>query len=251
MKKILLTLIIGMFLISLVSAGADCSIPTIKQGDIIELTQTCDDNCTEVNLTKVMFPNQSISLLGQFPMTANGTNYNFTFSNTNALGTYFYSVTGISNSFPLSQSCSFKVTQTGFLLETSESLLYIIILIATFILFLGFLYPAISLPYSNKINKDGSITRINKAKYLKLLSIWFSYGFFMWFLQTLNAISVSYITLTYLSNFITNIFTYIQGFSVGITFLILIIIFVEIWKDIILSKTIKRYGKVFLDGRLK
>ncbi len=247
MKKIILILILSIFLVSLVSA--ECSLPTVKQGDIIELTQTCD-NCTEVNLTKIMSPNQSIILLGQFPMTANGTNYNFTFSNTNTLGTYFYSVTGISNSLPLSQSCSFKVTPTGFLLKTSESLLYIIILIATFLLFLGFLYPAINLPYSNKVEPDGSIRRIMKAKYFKLLAIWFAYGFLMWFLQTLNAISKSFISLDYLSNFITNIFQYSQLFSVVVTFAILTILFIEAWKDIILSETIKRYGKALVKGDL-
>ena len=158
--------------------------------------------------------------------------------------TYLNSISGFASS-------NFEVTPTGFSLETSESILYVIILIVTFILFLGFLYPAIKLPYSNRTNKDGSITKITKAKYLKLLSIWFAYGFFMWFLQTLNGISKSFITLTYLSNFITNIFIYSQWFSVGVTFLILIIMFIEIWKDIILSKTIKKYGKAFLDGRLQ
>ena len=148
-------------------------------------------------------------------------------------------------------SIGFKVTPTGQALETSESLLYVVILIITFILFLGFLYPAIKLPYSNKTNKDGSITGITRAKYLKLLSIWFAYGFFMWFLQTLNGISKSFITLTYLSNFITNIFTYSQGFSLAVTFLILIIMFVEVWKDIIISKAIKRYGKAFIDKELQ
>ena len=148
-------------------------------------------------------------------------------------------------------SVGLEVTQTGQALETSESLLYVVILIITFILFLGFLYPAIKLPYSNKTNKDGSITGITRAKYLKLLSIWFAYGFFMWFLQTLNGISKSFITLTYLSNFITNIFTYSQGFSLAVTFLILIIMFVEVWKDIIISKAIKRYGKAFIDKELQ
>ena len=148
-------------------------------------------------------------------------------------------------------SGAFEVTPTGFILETSESILYIIILISTFILFLAFLYPTITLPYSNRTEPDGSITKITKAKYLKLLSFWFAYGFLMWFLQTLNAISTNYITLTYLSNFITNIFTYSQAFSVGITFLILFIIMIEVWKDIILSKTIKKFGKAFSDGRLQ
>ena len=181
---------------------------------------------------------------GDYKITLLGTN----FSELGAYNYYIYCNNSAIGGFARE---NFEVTPTGEILETSESLLYIIILIVTFILFLGFLYPAIKLPYSNKTNKDGSITRISRAKYLKLLCVWFACGFFMWFLQALNGISSSFIKLTYLSNFITNIFTYSQGFSVGVTLLILTIVLIEVWKDIILSKTIKRFGKAFLDGRLQ
>ncbi len=252
MKKILLILFIGIFLISLASATEqEKSWGTVKKGDCIILTQTCD-NCSYVNITSIQFPNKSSYAINEETiMSKTGTKYNYTFCETEELGQYLVTGHGDLDGLDTGWTADFKVTPTGFLLETSESNLYIVILIATFILFLCFLYPAIKLPYSNKVNPDGSITRICKAKYLKLLSIWFAYGFLMWFLQTLNGISSSFITLTYLSNFITNIFTYSQWFSVGITFLILAIIFIELWKDIILSKTIKRYGKAFLDGRLK
>ena len=110
MKKIYLILIMGIFLISLVSA--ECSIPTVKQGNTIQLTQSCT-NCTQVNLTKVLFPNNTISLLGQFPMTANGSNYNFTFSNTNTLGNHIYYAEGDLNGVLFSQACSFDVTTDG------------------------------------------------------------------------------------------------------------------------------------------
>ncbi len=119
MKKILLILILGMFLISLVSAeisssSGECSIGSVKQGDIIELTQVCRGGCTVVNLTKVMFPNQSIALLGEFPMTENGSNYNFTFSNIDTLGTYTYDAEGVDpNSIVVGQTCSFEVTTDG------------------------------------------------------------------------------------------------------------------------------------------
>ncbi len=242
MKKIILALFIGIFLISLTSAF----LGTYQQGEVVSVRGNL--NATSVNVS-IYFPNSSIAIDNQ-PMTQLKEEiWNYSFSSTDTLGEYIYDYCDQNG-----ENCkenNFEVTPTGTTLETSESLLYIIILIVTFILFLGFLYPAIKLPYSNKTNKDGSITRISKAKYLKLLSVWFAYGFFMWFLQTLNGISKSFITLTYLSNFITNIFTYSQWFSVGITFLILIIIFIEVWKDIILSKTIKKYGKAFLDGRFQ
>ena len=129
-----------MFLISLVSAE-ECSLPNpIKQGDTIELTQTCR-NCTDVNLTKVVRPNQSISLLGQFEMTGNGSNYNFTFSDTNTVGTYFYTAEGDPNGILIPpQSCSFKVTPNGDELDNPQSIIIIGLIFVLILLTGSFLY---------------------------------------------------------------------------------------------------------------
>ncbi len=241
MKKILLTIMLGIVLITVVSA----SLGTFKQNDCVNIKTIL--NTTSVNISTISYPNETTLFLNQ-EMTKNALTFNYTFCGTDTIGTYIYDYFDTEGEVYVND---FEVTPTGFSLETSDSLLYIIILIATFTLFLAFLYPAIKLPYANIPQADGSITKINKTKYFKLLSIWFAYGFLMWFLQTLNAISTSFIKLTYLSNFITNIFKYSQWFSVGITFLILTILFIEFWKDVILSKTIKRYGKAFIDGRLQ
>ena len=241
MKKILLTIMLGIFLISLASA----SLPEVEQNVCIQIKTIL--NTDWVNISSLTYPNETTLFLNE-EMTKNALTFNYTFCGTDTTGNYIYDYFDAEGKVYVND---FEVTPTGFILETSDSLLYIIILIATFILFLAFLYPAIKLPYANIPQADGSITKINKTKYFKLLSIWFAYGFFMWFLQTLNGISTSFIKLTYLSNFITNIFTYSQWFSVGITMLILIILFIEVWKDIILSETIKKHGKAFLDGRLQ
>lgn len=251
MNKILLTLILGMFLISLVSAEIQ-TLGTFKPGEEINLIQICA-NCTFNNITSIIRSPNSTQIMGNVVMTRIGSVYNFTLSsgNTTELGEYIVNGIGDLDGVNTVWNYNFFVTPSGFILETSESLIYIIILIATFILFLAFLYPAITLPYSNNVNDDGSITQIVKAKYFKLLSIWFSFGFLMWFLQTLNTISVNFVELTNLTNFITNIFTYTQGLSVAVTLLILSILFIESWKDIILSNTIKKFGKAFTDGRLQ
>ncbi len=223
---------------------------TFEMGQDINFIQACS-SCSFNNITSIISPN-STTLIQDVEMNRTGNNYNYTLNSsfTNEIGKYVVTGIGDVDGVNTIWTFYFYITQTGFDLETSESILYIIILIVTFILFLAFLYPAITISYSNKTEPDGSITRINRAKYLKLLSFWFAYGFLMWFLQTLNAISTSFIKLTYLSNFITNIFSYSQGLSVGITFLILAIIMIEVWKDIFLSQTIKKHGKAFLDGRL-
>lgn len=252
MKKIFMALVLSIFLINLVSASIS-NIGTFPRNSCIELPQTCT-TCSWNNISKIFIEGVSINqtiLLQEISMIKSGITYNYTFCDTSRDGEYIVEGHGDLDGTDDSWNYKFEITQTGFTLETSESILYIIILIITLILFLGFLFLAIKLPYSNKTNDDGSITRITRAKYLKLLSIWFAYGFFMWFLQTLNGISSSFIKLTYLSNFITNIFTYSQGFSLAVTFLILIIMFIEVWKDIIISKAIKRYGKAFIDKRLQ
>ena len=249
MKKILLIIIMSIFLISIASAEIQ-TLGVFKQNTNITLIQICG-TCTFNTINSVLYPNSSIAL-SNISMTKDGTFYSFVLNNSFTLTNGDYIVNGFGDlgGTNTSWSYNFEITATGFHLETSDSLIYIVILIATFILFLSFLYPAITLPYSNRINEEGSITKIIKLKYLKLLSIWFSFGFMMWFLQTLNILSTSFIKIDYLSNFITRIFTYTQGLSVGFTFLILTIIIIAIWKDILWNEQIKKHGKAFLDGRL-
>ena len=252
MKKILLTLILGMFLISFSSAQIQTA-GTFKINEQINLTQTCA-SCTFNNITSIVQVSPtSRDIIGNFPMTRKGSVYNFSLSkgNNTHVGEFYVNGIGDLDGTNTIWNFNYFVTPTGFALETSDSILLVIILMATLILFLGFLWPSIMLPYSNKTHEDGSITKIARAKYLKLLSILFAYGFLMWFLQTLNSISVSFIKLTNLSNFITNIFTYSQAISVGVTLFITFLILLESWKDIILSNAIKKFGKAFADGRLQ
>ncbi len=116
MKKILLTLILGMFLISFVSA----IIPSIgdigegKQGDIIILTQLCD-TCTYVNLTQVIKRggDQLILLAGEFVMTKSGNNFNFSFNDTNIVGKYEYTTCGDLDGVRTCRPIKFEITPSG------------------------------------------------------------------------------------------------------------------------------------------
>lgn len=111
MKKLYL-LLLGIFFISLASA-----IPTYKQGDTIQLTAICD-NCTNVNLTQVTYPNGTIALSGDNAMTKNGQNYNYTYVIPyGTLGTYSYVTCGDLNGVITCQDTTdrqFLVTSSGF-----------------------------------------------------------------------------------------------------------------------------------------
>ena len=135
-NKILLILIMSMFLVSLVSA--ECSIETVERGTTIDLYQSCT-NCTQVNLTTIIDPNNQAVLLGQFEMSANGSNYNYTFSDTNTLGTYVYYSEGDLNGIKFSQPCSFEVTPSGNSGNANMVFFILIIFLLYGITLLGFL----------------------------------------------------------------------------------------------------------------
>ena len=153
MKNILSYIIMGIFLISLVSST---SIGTVKQNTEIELTEICS-NCTYVNLTKVMYPNSTHSLLGQFSMTKNGTNFNYTYSDTNSVGNYFYTVCGDLNGIVTCQSIDFEVTPSGRSpLNSGEGFVYFGSLIIMFFFSILFLLLSSSFKVEEETRSDGN-----------------------------------------------------------------------------------------------
>lgn len=114
MNKLFTYLLLSIFLISFASAVVcDSELPNaIRQGSSLNLTEVCD-NCTYVNVTKVLYPNQSFAFLGQLPMTKNGTNYYVNFAQTKTQGQYIYTTTGDLNGIITSENICFQVTPSG------------------------------------------------------------------------------------------------------------------------------------------
>lgn len=84
---ILLAIVSLMLFVGL--AHATTSLPPVKQGECINLPQTCA-TCTYNNISVIRYPNNgSYALIGEYAMTKNGISYNFTFCNTTQFGTYF------------------------------------------------------------------------------------------------------------------------------------------------------------------
>lgn len=255
MKKILLFLVIGMFLINLISA--ECSLPTVKQGSPIQLTQRCaDGSCTNVFLTSIIFPNQTYALTGVYAMeTNNNIDYNYSFLNTNTIGTYAYTSVGDVGGTNISQTCSFEITKSGFTLEIGESILYLFLLLGSLFMFIFFFYFSITIPYSKKETgpKGEEITVKTKLKYVKLFSMLFAYMSFLWFLTMLSSVTLNFINIDSMKSLITNFYRvyYIMAYPVTLT--ILFILFVEIWKEIfmvIFKGIILRLGN-YLKNRKK
>lgn len=137
--------IIGVFFIFLIiSMGGVSAISSYKQGDTIQLTAVCN-NCSFVNLTKITFPNGSLALLGQYPMTKNGTNYNYSFSNTNTFGFHNYVTCGDLDGVLTCEDTedrSFEITPSGTIFTSAMSIplflpMVLMLLITIFWIFLA------------------------------------------------------------------------------------------------------------------
>jgi len=225
---------LSIVLISMVSA---CALPPLKQGDIMELTGTCS-NCTYNNLTKVVYPNQSIALLGQYEMTKNGSNFNYSYI-PNTLGTWYYSYEGDLNGVLTSQTCSFDVTYNGSSVSSGQSIIYIGLLGILIFIFLITFFGISFLPDSNARDEQGSILSISLLKYLRST---------LWFIEWILFIAITYLSsnlaFAYLGEqlFAKTLFMFFR-ICLGITPLIVIVWFIWIFIRIKDDKELNNYMK--------
>ena len=75
-------------LVILLSLGSAIDfIDPVKQGECVQLPQVCA-TCTYNNLSVVQYPNGTYALRGEYVMTKIGITYNYTWCDTNTIGTY-------------------------------------------------------------------------------------------------------------------------------------------------------------------
>lgn len=177
MRNIFPIILILLFFFPLIS-GEIATLGIFKQFDPINLPQTCD-NCTYVNLTRVQFPNASILFIGQ-NMQKIGTDYNFTFIQTLALGNYIITTCGDPNGVITCANYNFEISVTGTNQSTAQGIFYFILLGISILFLFLILIGAIYMPADKKRNSDGIIIGMNEKKYIKL-SLWFlSYLGIIW-----------------------------------------------------------------------
>ena len=148
MKKIILILIIGIFLISFTSAAIS-DLGNFKRFDCVGLSQTCPD-CTYNNISKITTDKESTIVLGEVVMTKDDTYYNYTFCNTTLLGEYTVNGFGDEGGTKSTWEYRFYITETGkgevsvlnnplIIILTSLALVFLFIGIKTGTIWLGFM----------------------------------------------------------------------------------------------------------------
>ena len=138
MKKIMLLVLVGIFLISLVGA-TEKSLGTFKQNELgkcISLIQT-DGNCTYNNISTVVRTGEAPKTFTlNIAMTKDDTFYNYSFCNISEIGIYNVHGFGDPNGAKTSWAYTFEITPSGF--RNLLGFFVIIIVIAYSIGFIGF-----------------------------------------------------------------------------------------------------------------
>ncbi len=244
MKNIFIILAVVFMFVILTGllSGVDAQLSvlgTFEQGENINLLQLCA-NCTFNNISSVTSPN-STELISNVLMTKIGTNYNYTLLKNNTLEIGSYNVNGFGDPNGINEiwAYSFDVTKTGKVLETSESLIFILLTVAVFIFFLLSFYFAIVTPYSNEVDGQGMVIRVTKLKYVKLLFIMLSYLLFIWFLNTLIGVSENFLSLTLFAGFVGFLFQSMNSLALPFGIFIIVLSFFEVIRDANLQNNIK------------
>lgn len=132
-NNLFLLLLVGIFLISLASAEVQ-TLGYGKQNTCIQLSQTCA-NCTFVNLTSIEYPDKTKEIIDDV-MTATGTEYNYTFCETNQTGVYIYNTFGDPTGTLTTQPVDFTITYNG---KETPSGIVIVFFSLGFLIVIGFL----------------------------------------------------------------------------------------------------------------
>lgn len=151
MKKLIILFVFLFSLISLASAddflGNDDG---FARNSTVNLLGTCE-NCSFMNVTKVIYPNSSFAFLGQFGMTKNGTEYNLSFNKTQDLGTYTYTICGDLNGVTTCKNINFKITPNGKSFDSGQSIGSLGIIFGAITLAFFFLYLGLRLGQTAKL----------------------------------------------------------------------------------------------------
>lgn len=227
MHKLLFLFIFSFIFLAPLISAEEQTLGAFKTDSCVTLKQTCG-NCTFVNLSISIPPNQTTFLTNQ-PMTNSAPSlYTYVFCNTSINGEYIYDTYSNPNGILTASPVNFIINPLGKILTNSQAILYFLIFIISFILFMICIIFGIYVPSGNKRDEmTGYILAVNNMKYVKIFMFAISYllltlmTYFGWmvsfgyldmdFLGTLFNFSFYFLIILMLPLFIVGVFVLIAN----------------------------------------
>ncbi len=241
------TLILSIFILLVLPLISGALPQPVERGNCVNIK--IPYNSTSLNITTITHPNQTMIFVNAEASLNGSTFFYDGFCDTDQIGIYTYEFLA-SDGF--TSGNSFTVTESGDSFETSQSIIYFPLLIINLLFLFLFLFISIKIPYGNievMTQRGPAITKISKLKYLKLLAIWFTYGLFFWLITIIAGMVNNYISFQPLKDMAMNLYFFTSTLNYVIAVTMVWFLFYNLWKDIVLNKTILNEGKAMLNQR--
>jgi len=238
MKKLLIFLFLGMFLISLTSA----SLGFYKQGECVNIKTIL--NSTWVNISTISSPNSTV-IYSQQSMQKVGQTFNFSFCNTSDLGNYIYDYYDNSGKVYVND---FEITYSGDSISEAQAILYIGLFAVLLFIFFVTLFGINQLPQYNQQDEEGKILSISYLKYLRPVLWFFEWMLFVAMLYLSSNVAFAYQSEQLFASILFRLFQITFGITPLIVVVWMIWIFVSMFHDKQFQKMLNR--GIFPQGRL-
>lgn len=230
-----------LWLILFLSIIGATTLGTFKQGNCINLIQTCS-NCSYNNISNVLYPNSTIAV-ENIEMTKQDTFYNYSFCFTSTTGVYIVNGYGDIDGVKTSWVYDFSITPNGSDLNTGESILYALFSVILFGIILSLSFFIFTMPKENLRNQKGEEIEILKIKYVRIFFITLLYPLIILLLNFLNGLAVNFVSLTMFSGILGFLFEIMLRLAWVFTVIIFLWIFISLIHDTNISKELKKLSR--------
>ena len=128
------------------------------------------------------------------------------------------------------------ITGTGFILSTSQALIYVLVLALSLVLFGMALIGAIRIKWTHPRNSEGKIINMNNLRYVKLFLWFMNYVILIWITFLMWNITDGFLNFNVASAFFQVVFKALLGFM----FPIIAITFVTMVINLVLDKKLRK-----------
>jgi len=161
----IISIILLISVLCIIQVSAIDNLGTFKKDTCVSLVQGCS-NCTYNNISGLTLPN-STSILNNVQMTKSNTIFNYSFCQTDLIGSYVVSGFGDINGIPTSWSYTFDINPIGKTYSTAQSITYFILFALSILIFVFALYFGFMMDGKNEVDNEGNILKVNYYKYAK------------------------------------------------------------------------------------
>jgi len=241
-KKLMVTIILGIFLISGVSALDTQGIG--KEGQNFTFIQTCD-TATYITLSTIQKPDRSVQVINANMTSTGGGAFQY---NLTSLVSGRYDLTGISDGCEKTFATYIEITYNGVELKQSQSTIYIPLFLFLIFIFIITILGIKQLPSSNTQDEEGKILSISYLKYLRPVGWFFLWILFIAMLFLSSNIAFAFLGEQLFAKILFVLFRICFGLTPVIVIVWIIWIYRQMFHDKQMQKMLNR--GIFPEGKL-